>query len=223
VVYDLAVSHPTAVVPTAVPHSPPPPPPPPPPTIPRPSRRPAPRAMPIMEIRRPLACTECPTEVRGRVLGVWFCFLGARACGGEGGRGGRGRGGGTWVLSTWREARSVILCSLYLCSLIVKCVSSPVCTTYSGDHLQPTVYALCLTCPCDPPYLLHFHFVRVSVFGSCPAFRVSLSVACGGPCGRRRCGREGVKRQIVLNMGSRYEKFTGRRAVFYFPVRPLSP
>ena len=47
-----------------------------PPTIPRPSRPPAPRAMPISEIRRPLACKECHTEVRGRVVGSGVVFGG---------------------------------------------------------------------------------------------------------------------------------------------------
>jgi len=65
----------------------------PPPAIPRPSRPPAPRAMPNLEVLRPLACTECCTEIRGRAVGVWFCFRGARGCDG-GGDGAAVEGGG---------------------------------------------------------------------------------------------------------------------------------
>jgi len=69
--------------------------------------------------------------------------------------------------------------------------------------VHATVGALCLTCPCDSPCLFRFHCVRVSVFGSFPALVVSLDVACGGPCGRRRWAREGVKCQILFYIGSR--------------------
>ena len=140
--------------------------------------------------------------------------------------GGTGRpegGGGTWVLSTWREARSVILYSLSMCGLTVKCVPLPCVRPTGGDHGHAIVDALCLNCPCDPPCLFRFHCVRFSVFGSCPAFRVSLGMACGGPCGRRRWGQEGVKRQILFYIGSRYQNYAGRRAVFFFPLRQLSP
>jgi len=107
VVQEPAVGHPSAVVQTAVPHPPPPPPPP-------PSPPPAPRAMPIVEIRRPLACTERRTEVRGRVVGDWFCFQGARGCGDGGVRGGR-RGWGSRGCTVHGVRRDRSYCALCLC------------------------------------------------------------------------------------------------------------
>jgi len=92
-----------------------------------------------------------------------------------------------------------------------------------GDHSHTAVDALCLACPRDPLCLLRFHFVRASVFGSCPAFCVSLGLVRDGPIGRQRWGRDGVKRQILFDIGSRYEHYIGRHAVFFFPLQPLSP
>jgi len=85
-----------------------------PPTISRPSRPPAPRAMPIEEICRSLDCTECHTEVRGRVFGLWFRFRGARRCAGEEVRGGRG-GGGARGCSVQGVRRHGSFCALCLC------------------------------------------------------------------------------------------------------------
>jgi len=48
-------------------------------------------------------------------------------------------------------------------------------------------------------------------------------MACGRLSGRRRWGREGVKRQIPFYIGSRYEKYTGTRAVIFLPSTATLP
>jgi len=48
-------------------------------------------------------------------------------------------------------------------------------------------------------------------------------MACGRLSGRRRWGREGVKRQIPFYIGSRYEKYAGRRAVIFLPSTATLP
>jgi len=94
--------------------------------------------------------------------------------------------------------------------------------TYWLVNQRHQSHTLCLTCPGDPPCLFRVQCVRVSVFGSCPAFRVSLGMACGGPYGRRQSGRGGVKRQILFT-SDRATKNSQAHAPFFSSLCGHSP